>query len=447
MLLDSLSLEDVLELFLAQRLRAIRELLVHPDETTGNRKPPIARKGRRRASSAARGLYTRQAVQTALGNAVRALLDSVSLARKIFATKQGMLVSDSLMQEMVKLVQEGEATIVNPSPAPKQQTSHQQRRASRLVSISMAMPAANLAADAKIPPVSARQIISSLPSSQILLRHLPVSVTGFTPFISPTSTPDLAARLQAWGKTATAALDEALPAWLRGLMSVTDIWAVRASLRDQLQANEFGETILRALEGAWTERTKAVWNDKLEALLETAESKITAAVEHLETHSDEPDSRPDTFMFSELAFPSVPTSSLSAPLASSSLSSFIGSLKKRSALRTPQMDGILVALEDAATDLKVDMQGLPSALHEDYSARVSAMLDNLVGLFQRLRESAADKPPGASVDLGLFVGRTALHLAKGSTFLQDITGEAKVQTGASFSMQKRKTLTDDRVHR
>lgn len=287
MLLDNHSLDDVLDLFLSQRSKAIRNLLAQFDGSSSARRLSTSRKGRRRASSAARGVHERQVVQTALANAAKAFLDTVALTRAVFDTPKRITDKESLLQEMVRLVQTGEPTVVNPAPTPTRTTSHHLRRTSRLVSMSMNLPTVNLPANAKPPPISARQILSTLPSSQILLRHLPVAVTGFTPFIGPSSAPDLAAKLQNWARTATALMEEAVPAWLAGLSSVTDIWAVRAGLREVLADSEIGETIRRALEESWSVRIQAVWADKLESLLETAKTKVSDAVQAIQASPED----------------------------------------------------------------------------------------------------------------------------------------------------------------
>lgn len=150
------------------------------------------------------------------------------------------------------------------------------------------------------------------------------------------------------------------------------------------------------------------------------------------------DSHPETFVFSEIAFPPVPTLTFSGPLASSSFASFMSTLKKRSALRTPQLDTVLVALEDAATDLKADMQGLPGALYDDYKERLLDMLERLVRALEGLLEATnAEGKAESEAHVPLFIGRTALHLAKSSTFLRDVIGESDAQVGACIRVERK----------
>ena len=113
------------------------------------------------------------------------------------------------------------------------------------------------------------------------------------------------------------------------------------------------------------------------------------------------------------------------------LTSFYLLLKKRSAYRTPLLDTVLVALEEAAADLKADMRGLPDELYGDYRERAGDALTRAVKVLERLLESMGpERGDGVhGIEAELLVGRVALYLAKASTFLEDIGGEAKVKHG------------------
>jgi hypothetical protein len=182
-LLDNLPISDALSLLLSQRTKTIRDILAHPTEPT-TPKVTLSPRARRRTLSRARGpAQEREAISAVLSDAVRCLLDTVDIADRVFATREKTGTKESLLEEMMRLVQVGE-----PAPVTQQapvRRSSQQRRTSRMLSISLTMPQFNLSPDS--PPISTPQVLQSLPSAQILLRHLPASITGFTP--SPISWP------------------------------------------------------------------------------------------------------------------------------------------------------------------------------------------------------------------------------------------------------------------
>jgi hypothetical protein len=137
-------------------------------------------------------------------------------------------------------------------------------------------------------------------------------------------------------------------------------------------------------------------------------------------------------MFSEINFPSSPTTTLnSSHNHSAALNTFIIALKKRSSYRTPLLDSVLTSLEDFATSLKADMPGLPKRLIDDFRERVGTSLEMLVQVLGKVLESMGPGRGGGKhgIEAELFVGRVALYLAKSSSFLRDVAGDAEVNTG------------------
>ncbi|KAL7424679.1 hypothetical protein Q5752_000363 [Cryptotrichosporon argae] len=428
-LLENLPLGDALDLFLAQRLKSLREALAH----TGVSSPKTLldshtrrrRDSRVLAAAAVReAIHSREAIAKVLADAAQSMLATIDLVTAVFGERRRLDGDASLIADMIKAVQEGEAAPPQAPLLPHRQSS-QHRRTSRLASISLTLPRAN--SHGRSPPVSAGQIIEHLPSSQILLRYLPSSITGFTPFITSSANPAVADKISAWQKSAIAVLTETAPAWLRDLQSVADLWHVRSTLRSLLADADFGAQIAEALEAEWGARVTQLWETKLAALLQSAEVAVHDAAERmrLEPTAAADELCPESWAFSDMAFPTAP---LHVTAHTTTFTSFVSALKKRGVRRSPLLDSVLLAFEDAATDLKADMRGLPSGLWVDYRAKAQGMLDDLVNVLARLLESvgAARGDGKDGVEAELFVGRVALYLAKSSPFLVDVVGEAVV---------------------
>ena len=386
----------------------------------------------------------REEISNVLAEAVKSLLETVSLVRAVFE-KSNRRDGESLLEEMERLVQIGEPVPTSSKmrqDSGQRRTSHE-RRASRLASISIAMP--RIPSSTTGPPVSSGQILQTLPSAQILLRYLPSSITAFTPFIAPTSASALNEKVAGWQRTAIGLLREAVPEWLASLHSVSDVWNLRHDLDVLLQDGELQSELKTALEQEWGRRIEAIWENKLDALIELVETKTREAGEEVRSRGSEtgeliwPSYRwiilileinSESFIFSEMPFPSAPTHALTA--SSTSFNTFLATVKKRGAMRTPLLDAVLVELETSAKDLRADMRNLPRTLYEAYGGQVEKALERLVKRLERVLESMGPHRgdgKGETVDAEMFVGRVALYVAKQSEFLDDLSGEADIQLG------------------
>jgi hypothetical protein len=114
-----------------------------------------------------------------------------------------------------------------------------------------------------------------------------------------------------------------------------------------------------------------------------------------------------------------------------SLESFYAGLKKRSSGRTPLLDSTLSVLESAAQALKTDMSILPSSLAEEYGKSLTSALDKLVTVLRNMLEKLQKAEGVKDVEASLFLGRIAVYLGRQSSFLSDLVGEAKLDTGRS----------------
>lgn len=285
-ILDNLPLADALALLLSQRAKTVRDILAHsPDQSTSTPHLSPVMNRRRGNSRASEISVSREVIASVLTEAIQCMLDTAITASSVFDKRKQSQEGESLIEEMVRLVQVGEPVTAPPQSAiPLRRTSHQ-RRASRLVSISLPFPKVDISSGS--PPVSTRQILQSLPSSQILLRHLPNPITAFTPFITPSPPVAVSQKIAAWRETSTQILRDALPTWLTALNSVTDICHVRDSLRTLLHNGEYEAEIRVALEAEWGARVKDVWGDKLEHLVQSAETCVREAGEKIWLNGEE----------------------------------------------------------------------------------------------------------------------------------------------------------------
>ncbi|WVF65857.1 hypothetical protein IAT40_000594 [Kwoniella sp. CBS 6097] len=430
-LLDNLPISDALNLLLTQRTKAARDTLQHA-ESSGSKTSLSPDKTRDRSNSRIQAAnanreaaHERENISGVLTDAVHCLLETVVAVKAVFEKRKGRtLEGESMLEEMMRLVQKGETPFSSSQPPPARQNSHQ-RRASRLASISLPVP--RLSPAANRPPVSAAQILQGLPSSQILLRHLPNSVTGFTPFISPSPTPSLSDKLDEWQKSTIVILQEAVPSWLGGLKSVSDIWAVRTSLGKVLLEGEFEKAIRNALEDQWGRRVSEVWDEKLRDLVSIAEKEIKSAGDKVRLTAEKSDTNTDSFLFADLVFPSAPAPSFSTTAHGTAFNTFRSTLKKRINYRTPSLDTALVVLETFAKTLKSDMHQLPESLCKVYEGKVKITLKEIVRVFEEILDGIQlEKRDG--IEAELLIGRAALYLGRSSSFLEDIIGRADNQS-------------------
>lgn len=279
-LLDNLPLSEALNLFFTQRTKALRDILNHPASPTSPHNPtfpPTVIRNRRRTNSKLEHHDSKRIAKT-LSEAVQSMLDTAQLARAVL-DKRRKLSDESLVEELVRLVQKGEPAAASSSMQATRHASHE-RRASRLASISLPFQKLSNSSEGG-PPVSAQKVIHPLPSSQILLQHLPTTITGFTPFIAPSTSPRVGDDLAVWQNSSTKLLADSVPSWLLEIESISEVWGVRATLEARLAAKDFEGDIRAALESQWVLRVKQIWETRLQAIVELARVKISEGAEEI----------------------------------------------------------------------------------------------------------------------------------------------------------------------
>lgn len=281
-LLDNVPLAEALSLLLSQRTRALDEILAHPHVSSEASASSPAAKTRRRTLSRSKPVQEREDIAAVLSSSVRCMLETVVCAQSVFGKDAG---KPSTLEEMIRLIQLGgpPPSATQPPPPIRRMSSSHQRRASRLASISLPIPPS----DPSGAPITTPQVVQSLPSSQILLRYLPSSITGFTPFIAPSAAPDLDAALDEWQAASVELLRRATPLWLSDIHTVSTVWQVRGLLGNVLEDDGFSAHIRSALEDEWGRRIKHVCSEKLGGMLASAENEVLAAAEELKASASE----------------------------------------------------------------------------------------------------------------------------------------------------------------
>lgn len=275
-LLDNLPVPDALSLLLRQRDQALRRTLSHEQTLSSE----TTEDSLQDTIPTSKGTST----SSILAGAIRCLLETSQAVQDVFEKRSGSSGDESVLEEMIRLVQRGEINppTMKPTPVRRTSSSSHTRRTSRLVSISLPFtdPSPSTTSEPS-PPVSTIRIIQSLPSAQILLRHLPPSITGFTPFITPPQRPDLPVVLSSWQEEGIQVLRDRTPALLGDLHTAQAVWTVRGTVADKLGEGELERRIGVALEDEWGARTRAVWRAALQGIVEATQKELETALAEL----------------------------------------------------------------------------------------------------------------------------------------------------------------------
>ena len=278
-------MRDALDLFLTQRTKRLHSILTHK-ATSAQAQSPAAPTVTRPRSGSSPSLSTSRrpklsrhpsgtGVEHVLLQAVETMLETVRLVGEVFESRPNH--TDTLLNEMIRLVQIGEP--IGPAKTVNSSSAINHRRSARLASFSSPLPVISPTGNG--PPMSSPRVLQDLPSFQILLQHLPQTISGFTPFIAPSSIQSLPDILRQWTSSAIEMLRDLVPSWLRPLQSVRAIWATRATLHEILLSADLAQEIGSALEGQWSSRINEVWSEKLQHIVQIAKSVISAAVDEV----------------------------------------------------------------------------------------------------------------------------------------------------------------------
>lgn len=155
--------------------------------------------------------------------------------------------------------------------------------------------------DAHMTLVSTSMLLRNMPSSQILQSYLPASIQNFAPYIGDLARGvqegSLRNTLEEWLQRGLRHLESHSASWLEGLDTVTDVWIVKRRMSDMLnemaaaqdaafKQEEFAN-LRNEISRAFTDRAKAIWQVRLDALALAAENGVGSDLEALmQGHDD-----------------------------------------------------------------------------------------------------------------------------------------------------------------
>ncbi|KAF8708960.1 Vps51/Vps67, partial [Rhizoctonia solani] len=293
------------------------------------------------------------------------------------------------------------------------------------------------------------QILYSLPSSSLLLRFLPPSITGYTPYVSTdaegsdeTKTGNTEGELNGWLTAALEAL--ALPArnWLNKLDSVRAVWTVRGAVVKGIVAlegtKETKDRLLGAIEAAFIGRVLEVWETRLESIEIIVSNALrrAASLSEVSTSVDakSQDINPLTFVYSS-ELPIVRTE----PSGDSSFRLFESALKCRVNRRTPLLDLSLSEMEAAAQELRDELtitlgddntSEAGTRLTSSYQPRAADACMRIADAVSKALDDAATNDEQVKANVCVFIGRLANALAHHSNFIPNLSCSPDAATRA-----------------
>ncbi len=249
-LLESRPLPETLVIYLAQRTKTLSSLLTRSASTSTNGDAKPNGKGPHRPRKVA-VRETKQKAESVLD----AISRTVSTARTVFADGS----TPSLMKLALQFFQA-------PTDSPE-----------------------------SLPPelqLTTQKLLTSLPSSSHFAL-LPQGIRTYKPYIdgaavtTPTLLPQLRDKLESWFKKAVQDAKGAITDWFADLVSVREVWEVRASVLAWLDATEGLETPERSelesvINKACQHQATCIWNralDVMDSSFRTAVASATKAVE------------------------------------------------------------------------------------------------------------------------------------------------------------------------
>ncbi|KAL5637030.1 hypothetical protein ACGC1H_000864 [Rhizoctonia solani] len=442
LLLDALSTARTRDLFLSQRSKTLASLL-NPPLSTSRRPISPSRAQNRKATAALlspaaspRSILSpsTQLLKTpitpstanlkserkAVREVIKIFRAVISLVGGTVATTQAIYGAHGLLPQIIMDIQTDTTSSDIPST-----TSH-----TRFPVSSTIQPLVSISRNLTTP-----QILHSLPSSSLLLRFLPPSITGYTPYVSTdsdglgvTKVEETERELDDWLNNALEAL--AIPArnWLSKLESVRAVWTVRAAvIKGTLSLEGALETknrLLGAIEAAFISRVSEIWESRLENIEDgvgNALMRIMALLEGVHEDAKDEDANPLAFVYSS-ELPILRTE----PGGDTSFRLFKSTLERRANRRTALLDSVLSEMEAASQEFREELN---VALEDDnssetitrltssYQPRAAETCMRITSAVSKALDDAAVHENKATV----FVGRLANALANHSNFLANLS--------------------------
>ncbi|CAE6418759.1 unnamed protein product [Rhizoctonia solani] len=460
LLLDALSISRTRNLLLSQRSKTLTSLFNPPPSTSRRAISPNRAQNRKAAaallSPAASPPITpspsfqllKTPITPSVANlktetktvreVVKAFRAAINLVGGTAATTRAIYGADGLLPQMIMDIQMDTPSQTIPSTTPQTQFPLP----------SIIQPSVPISRNLTTP-----QILLALPSSSLLLRFLPPSITGYTPYVSADFDGSSATKVEETEEELNDWLDNALEAfatparnWLSKLESVRAVWTVRAAvIKGTLGlegAVETKDRLLGAIEAAFISRVSEIWENRLENIeigVNSALGRVTALLVSSNGDVKNEDANPLDFVYSsELPIIRVELS------GDASFRMFENSLKRRANRRTALLDSMLSEMEAASRELRDELN---ITLEEDnssetiirltssYQPRAAETCMRIVNAVSKTLDDAASNEGETTVDVAVFVGRLANALAGYSNFITNLSCSQDTAMRAEHSLK------------
>ncbi|KAG8864943.1 hypothetical protein FRB96_003531 [Tulasnella sp. 330] len=294
-------------------------------------------------------------------------------------------------------------------------------------------------------------LLSTLPSSTLLVRYLPASIQSYAPYIdtdSPSSQlppASVTSATSSWFTASLQSLEGRLSTWLQDLDDLRHVWSVWTSLQfghlpdgSKSSMDLFTEKERHDLQSLVQQvcmrRVREVWRDKLAEIEGATVREVQRCIDVMKT--DEAETRaevdPSAFHFSHLALASGGDFPLGSASASTALKKCKDALQQRVANRTPLVNSVLSHLESLAKDLNAELASLDGPGGRTREAAAQLMVEYVAGAEHAVaqiarsleeilqKEGNYDPPSRMDNDIAVFIGKVALELGTDSPFVADL---------------------------
>ncbi|BGP30113.1 hypothetical protein JCM10296v2_001865 [Rhodotorula toruloides] len=305
-------------------------------------------------------------------------------------------------------------------------------------------------ATSSVPP-----IFTAFPNYSTLQRHLPDSILRYSPTLAALQTGSLdgkqatSSQLEAWLSNEVERVVSGISSWIATLCSpapnlpssagAKPLLHIRVAVRRilttaELSSSSVAKSLQSRLEGTIETLFADVYRSRLSALVSRVQPSLQTLL--LALPDSEADRDTAKFLFdTPLAFPSagmyVSRSVSTKAAGTDPFEAFLGKVGKRVEGRSPLLDTGLLELEDAARDLRTDLEDwlgekedvkvakddpeMRARLRKEYLSAAAETLKGVAGALDAVLAEVAD-----DVSNSLFVGNFAFLLSSSRTFTRDL---------------------------
>ncbi|KAJ6575299.1 hypothetical protein B0H19DRAFT_933515 [Mycena capillaripes] len=430
-LLDSRPLTETLSVFLSQRSKTLLAMLSREHPSHSPLSPSFSRRAnghipeKRPAPQTARKTSVRE-VKEATQAALDAMVKTLTTSRSIFEQGES---KQSMIGAVLEYIQSDSP---GPDPSLKYLSSELQ--------------------------LTTQALLATLPSSTHFLL-LPPSLRSYKPYVDLSSSSSLIEQahfsrvLDEWFQTSNRSLKLAASKWFSDLYTVAEVWTLRASIRQWIDASGLkpGETatLKSIFDDAAQQRVLNIWKLALSDAEDAFQVQLAAATASLRNipREQRKNTSPVEFLFTAPPLPVFP----GLGPVDSSFQKYKTSLRRQLLGRTSLLDSVLATLESCARSLQRDLsvvlggndeeaRGVVEQLSEQYRPNAEALCTGVLDTLSSAEKEDADDSE-LTIDSLVFVGHVADELGSASPFVSDIGGGAEVVQ----DFKKRTKALHDRI--